>query len=116
VLVVGCEYAWVDDGPPRDVKTLVDGLGAEDTSSADFVCPFACLVEHERENVLVIGDGDAVVVSCVLDVTVVASIHLHALEHKLTLANDSGTPSAVVGMLPSDTTVLFVNTHDVRHL
>jgi len=70
VLVVSCEDAGMDDGSPGDVKTLVDGLRAEDAGGADLVCPFACLIEHEGEDVLVIGDGDAVLVSCVIKFTV----------------------------------------------
>lgn len=47
VLVVGGEDAGVDDGPPRDFEVFVDGLGAQDAGCADFVRPFASLVEHE---------------------------------------------------------------------
>jgi hypothetical protein len=42
-------------------------------------------------------------------------VHLHALEHKLALTDDSSTPGAVVGVLPSNATVLFVNTDNVGH-
>lgn len=63
VLVVGGEDAWVDDGAPGDFQAFVDGLGAEDAGGADFVGPFASLVEDVGEDVLVVGNRDAVDVS-----------------------------------------------------
>jgi hypothetical protein len=116
VLVVGCEDAWVDDCSPGDVEALVDGLGAEDTGSANFVGPFACLVEHECKDVLVVGDGDAVCVNCMIKTIVIASIHLHALQYELTLTHNSCAPSAVVGVFPTNAAVLLVYAHDVGHL
>lgn len=59
VLVMGGEDAWVHDCAPGDFDAFVDGLSAEDTGGADFVGPFAGLVEHEGEDVFVVRDGDA---------------------------------------------------------
>ena len=58
VLVVGGQDARVHDGAPGDVEAVVDGLRAEDAGRADFVGPFAGLVEHEGQDVLVVGNGD----------------------------------------------------------
>ena len=44
---------------PGDFDAIIDGLRAEDAGGADFVGPFAGLVKHEGEDVLVVGDGDA---------------------------------------------------------
>ena len=116
MLVVGCEDAWVDDCSPGNLEPLVNRLGAENSGGPDFIGPFACLVEHECEHILVVRDGDAVFVSCVVDISAIVPIHLHALKHELTLAYDGSAPSAVVGVLPSNATVLLVNTNNVRHL
>lgn len=59
MLVVGGEDAGVYHRPPGDFDAFVDGLCAEDSCGTDFVGPFAGLVEHEGEDVLVVGDGDA---------------------------------------------------------
>jgi len=59
VLVVSGEDAGVHDCSPRHFDAFVDGLCAEDACGADFVGPFAGLVEHEGEDILVVGDGDA---------------------------------------------------------
>jgi hypothetical protein len=114
--MVGCEDAGVDDSSPGDVEALVDGLGAEDSSGADLVRPFACLVEHEGEDVLVVGDGDSILVSCMIESTVAVSVHLHALKHKLTLAYHSSASSTVVSVLPTNAAVLLVNANNIGHL
>ena len=61
----------MDDGSPGDVKTFIDGLGAENAGGADLICPFARLVEHECEDVLIVGDGDTVRVNYVVKDAVV---------------------------------------------
>lgn len=63
VLVVSGEHAWVDDCSPWDFDAVVDRLGAENASGAYFVRPFAGLVEHESQDVLVVGDSYSVIVS-----------------------------------------------------
>ena len=98
VLVVGGEDARVDHGAPGDadgVEVVVDGLGGEDAGGADFVGHFASLVEHESHDVLVVTDSD------------------DGLEDEFAAADDGGTTSAVIGVLPTDACVLFVNTNGV---
>lgn len=97
VLVVGREHAWVDDCAPRDLETFVDGLGAEDTGGADFVDDISSLIEHEGEDVFVIGDGD------------------DGLNYKLSVPYHSGPSGSVVCVLPADASILFVNAHNILH-
>lgn len=97
VLVVGCEYAWVDDCAPRNLETFVNGLRAENTGGADFVNDISSLIEHECKNVFVIGDGD------------------DGLNYKLSVPYDSGPSGSVVGVLPADASILFVNAHNILH-
>jgi hypothetical protein len=82
VLVVGCEDAGVDYGSPGDFEVFVDGLRAEDAGGADFVGPFAGLVEHEGEDILVVGDGDARLLLVVCEGHQYTA-YLHALEYQL---------------------------------
>ena len=97
VLVVCCQHARVDDSAPGDRNAVVNGLGADDARGADLVSDFAGLVEHEGEDVLVIGDGD------------------DGLDDELAVAGNGGAAGAVICVFPANAVVLFVDAYDVFH-
>lgn len=97
VLVVGSKYSRMNNGSPRDLNTLIDGLGGEDTGGANLVDDLASLVKHECKNVFVVGHSD------------------DRLQNKFTVANDRSTTGTVVGMLPANTSILLMDTHAVGH-
>lgn len=97
VLVVCGEYAWMDDCTPRDLETFVDGLCAEDACGSDFIDDVSGLVEHESEDILVVGHGD------------------DGLNYKLSVPYHSGSSSPVVGVLPADASILLVNANNIIH-
>lgn len=97
VLMVGGEDTGMHDCAPWDGETFIDRLGGEDTSGADLVHKFSGLVELEGENVLIICDGK------------------NGLEDELSVADDGCTACSVIGVFPSDTVVLFVNTDYIWH-
>jgi hypothetical protein len=98
MLVVRGEDAGVDDCAPWNFNALIDWLGGEDTSGADFIYELASLVEHECEDVLVVGDGD------------------DGLEDELAVADHGGAAGTVVGVLPADAVILLMDADDVGHL
>ena len=55
------------------------------------------MVEHEGQDVLVVGNGD------------------DALQNELAVADDSSTASSVVGVLPTNTTILLMDADDIGH-
>jgi hypothetical protein len=58
VLVVDCEDARVHDCTKGYFDAFVDGLGAEDTRSSNFVVDFSGLIENEGQNVLVVRNSN----------------------------------------------------------
>lgn len=98
VLVVHGQDARVHhraEGDAGLVELVVDGLRGQDARGPDFVDDFAGLVEHEGQDVLVVGHGD------------------DALQHQFAVAYHRRPPSAVVGVLPPDPGVLLVDAHAV---
>lgn len=58
VLMVRSKDAWVDDSAPRHLDALVDGRSAEDPRGTDLVDELPGLIEHESQDVFVVGDSD----------------------------------------------------------
>lgn len=97
MLVVDGEDARVDDGAPGDFDAFVDGLGADDAGGSDLVGHLARLVEHEGHDVFVVGDCD------------------DGLDDQLPASDNGCSAGSVVGVLPADAGVLFVDTDYVFH-
>lgn len=95
VLVVCCEHAGRDYGAPVGGLAGVDRGGGDDAGCACFELEVAVLHEYPGPDVLVITDGD------------------DGLHYQVTRASNGGIPGAVVGMLPPDPAVLFVETNYV---
>lgn len=98
VLVVDRQHARVHHGAKGDagpVELVVDGLGRQDARGPDLIGDLAGLVEHEGQDVLVVGHGD------------------DALQDQLAVADHGRPARAVVGVLPADARVLLVHAHAV---
>lgn len=81
MLVMRGQNSWVDncaEGDANVIKFVVDGLGGEDPGCSHFVDYFACLIEHECQDVLIVTDCD------------------DALEHEFAVPHYSGTASAIL--------------------
>lgn len=116
VLMVSGEDAWVDNRTPWDFEAFVDGLGRENTSGTDFVSQLTGLVEHESHNVLVVGNWRR---KSAIETHASSAIRLtsdDALHDQLAVSYNSCTASAIVGVLPANPSVLFVNADNVRHV
>lgn len=80
------------------INIIVYGLRAEDASGSDFIVKFTGLVKYEHEDVLIVGYSD------------------DRLKHKLPVPYHRCTSSTVISVLPTNTTVLLMNTDDIWHV
>jgi hypothetical protein len=101
VLMMSGQDLIVDNGAvgrALGVEGLVDGLGAEDTGGTDFEVDVGGGAELPGEDVLIVCDRD------------------DGLQDQGAGAGDGGDVGTVVGVLPADSTVLFVQADCVLHL
>ena len=95
VLMVHRQHAGVHDRAEIHADALVDRLRAQHARRAHLVHHLSCLVEHERQYILVVAHRD------------------DALQHQLSVPRHRRAARPVVGVLPADAAVLLVNTHAV---
>lgn len=96
VLVVLGQRARVDEGAPgRRGLAVVMVDDGDDAGGARLDGDAGGLVEDERKDVLVVGEGEDV------------------LDDELAAAGDDGAAGAPVGVLPADAVVLLVQADDV---
>ena len=100
VLVVRSSNTTADVGGPRHALTVlvVDGSGAENTSSADLELNTSGLVKNPSKDVLVVGDG------------------ADHLDNELAVTDNGGDIVAVVGVLVEDAAILLMEANDVLQL
>jgi len=97
VLVVSGEDARVDDCAPGHFDAFINRLSADNTGGADFIGHFTSLVEHERHDVFVVGDG------------------YDGLNDEFAASNDGCAAGAVIGVFPANASVLLVDADDIVH-
>ena len=95
VLMMGCEDARMDNIAPWNGDTLIYRLRADNPCGPYLISDFAGLVEDEGKYVFVIGHSN------------------DGLNYELPLTNDGCTLGAVVGVLPKNASILFMNTDGI---
>jgi hypothetical protein len=95
VLVVRSHDTVADTSSPWDLGIGINWLSGEDAGGASLEGDLARLVKDPSKDVLVVGNGDDL------------------LQNKLPLAHHRGVLGAVVGVLPLDALVYFVDADGV---
>ena len=97
VLVMRSQDTRVHDGTPRYFDPLIDRLRTNDTSGPYLVSDLTRLIEDERHDIFVIGNGD------------------DGLHNKLATSHDRSPTGPIVGMLPPNAGVLLVDAAHLLH-
>ena len=95
VLVMHSQHARVNNGAPRNFNAIINGLSTQDAGGPHFVRHLAGLVEHESQDVLVVGHGD------------------DALHNKLSVSDDDRSAGPIVGMFEPNASILLVHANGI---